>query len=60
MAVIYLKHPKHGTKVAISDMEAKADEKHGWMRYNEKIEESVKYVENNNKLKLSKRKNSGE
>jgi hypothetical protein len=32
--VIYLKHPKHGTKVAICDMEAVADEKNGWTRYN--------------------------
>jgi hypothetical protein len=31
--VIYLKHPKHGTKVAICDMEAIADEKNGWVRY---------------------------
>jgi hypothetical protein len=31
--VIYLKHPKHGTKVAICDMEAAADEKNGWTRY---------------------------
>jgi hypothetical protein len=31
--VIYLKHPEHGTKVAICDMEAVADEKNGWTRY---------------------------
>lgn len=31
---IYLKHSIHGTKVAISDMEASADEKNGWVRYN--------------------------
>lgn len=31
--VIYLKHPKHGTKVAVSDDEAKADEKVGWVRF---------------------------
>lgn len=30
---IYLKHPRHGTKVAISDMEAAADEQNGWERY---------------------------
>lgn len=30
--VIYLKHPKHGTKVAIAEEEAKADEKNGWER----------------------------
>lgn len=31
--VIYLKHEKHGTKVAISEAEALADEKNGWKRY---------------------------
>tara|TARA_R110000772_G_scaffold53716_4_gene122779 strand:+ start:2455 stop:2619 length:165 start_codon:yes stop_codon:yes gene_type:complete len=30
---IYLKHPKHGSKVAISDLEAEADVKEGWVRY---------------------------
>ena len=34
MAVIYLQHPVHGAKVAISDMEANYDEMHGWKRYN--------------------------
>jgi hypothetical protein len=34
MYEIYLKHPRHGTKVAISDMEASADEENGWVRYN--------------------------
>jgi hypothetical protein len=32
--VIYLSHPVHGTKVAISDVEAAEDEKNGWSRYN--------------------------
>ena len=30
---IYLRHPKHGTKVAIADAEADADERNGWVRY---------------------------
>jgi hypothetical protein len=34
MPNIYLKHPIHGTKVAISDMEVEYDEGNGWMRYN--------------------------
>jgi hypothetical protein len=34
MAVIYLAHPVHGAKVAISDMEAQGDEEKGWTRYN--------------------------
>jgi hypothetical protein len=34
MPNIYLKHPVHGAKVAISDMEVEYDEGNGWMRYN--------------------------
>jgi len=32
--VIYLSHPLHGTKVAISEVEAVEDENNGWSRYN--------------------------
>jgi hypothetical protein len=34
MAVIYLTHPDHGAKVATLELEAVADEKNGWSRYN--------------------------
>lgn len=30
---IYLKHPRHGTKVAIAEAEAAYDEKNGWVRF---------------------------
>jgi hypothetical protein len=30
---IYLTHPVHGTKVACMELEAVADEKNGWTRY---------------------------
>jgi hypothetical protein len=33
MSVIYMIHPEHGAKVAISNHEAEYDEMHGWMRY---------------------------
>lgn len=33
MAVIYMIHPAHGAKVAISEHEADYDEMHGWIRY---------------------------
>jgi hypothetical protein len=33
MAIIYLKHPKYGTKVATMDLEAECDEQNGWVRY---------------------------
>lgn len=39
MAVIYLKHERHGNKVACSEEEAKADEKNGWTRYSVSVAE---------------------
>lgn len=33
MAVIYLQHPTHGAKVAISEMEAEYDIQNGWMEF---------------------------
>lgn len=40
MAVIYLRHPDHGCKVACVEAEAGYDEKNGWTRYNpEEVEE---------------------
>jgi len=33
VAVIYLRHPTHGTKVAMMDAEAEADERNGWKRF---------------------------
>ena len=32
--VIYLKHPIHGTKIAIAESEAEADVQNGWIVYN--------------------------
>jgi hypothetical protein len=31
--MIYLRHPKHGVKIATMEMEAQYDEMHGWMRF---------------------------
>ena len=33
MAVIYLRHPNHGAKVAISEMEAENDMQNGWEEF---------------------------
>ena len=33
MAVIYMKHPIHGAKIATMELEALADEENGWVRY---------------------------
>jgi len=37
---IYLRHPKHGTKVASIEMEAQYDEQNGWSRF-DPAEETV-------------------
>jgi len=31
--MIYLRHPKHGVKIANMEMEAQYDEMHGWSRF---------------------------
>ena len=33
MANIYLRHPRHGAKVAISTQEAAADMRNGWIEF---------------------------
>jgi hypothetical protein len=33
MTIIYLKHPEHGIKIAMMEMEAEFDEQNGWVRY---------------------------
>jgi hypothetical protein len=38
MALIYLRHPVHGEKVATLELEAEHDEKHGWTRYTLDVE----------------------
>lgn len=41
--VIYLKHPIHGTKVAISEVEAEYDMENGWEKFTheEKIAQPI-------------------
>jgi hypothetical protein len=38
--VIYMRHPVHGSKVAIAEAEADADEKNGWERYTNALADS--------------------
>lgn len=33
MATIYMRHPRHGTKVACTEQEAVSDEGRGWERH---------------------------
>lgn len=40
MAVIYLRHPKHGAKVAISEVEARLDIDNGWEEFDPTVSNS--------------------
>lgn len=44
MALIYLRHERHGVKIATLEMEAEADEENGWVRFDP--EEVTPPVEN--------------
>jgi hypothetical protein len=59
MPVIYMKHERHGAKVANMEEEAVADEKNGWVRYtlDTPSEEEVAPV---NVLEVKRRKKSAE
>ncbi len=35
--IIYLRHPKHGCKVAISDIEARIDVENGWEEFDPSV-----------------------
>jgi hypothetical protein len=50
---IYLKHERHGTKVATMELEAVHDESHGWVRYN--LEEPVSESAPVNELEVKRR-----
>lgn len=52
--VIYLRHPVHGTKVAISNQEAEYDKGFGWEEFNpeEKIEQPIATPDDNDEIKV--------
>jgi ribosomal protein L15 len=52
---IYLRHPKHGTKVATMEMEAEYDERSGWERF-DPTEETVAEPADNAIVKTRKRR----
>jgi len=39
MAIIYLRHPQHGSKVASMEAEVEHDYKHGWEEYDPNAQE---------------------
>ena len=70
MAIIYLKHPVHGTKIASMEPEAENDEQNGWVRYThdtpsifeeiEPTEEPVEIAAPANKLEVKRRRKTTE
>ena len=59
MAVYYLKHPIHGTKVACADFEKEADLKLGWKEYDPtKKEVPIRTTSNENLGRTSSNKKS--
>jgi hypothetical protein len=40
MALIYLRHARHGVKIATLEMEAEADEENGWERFDPNDDDS--------------------
>ena len=52
---IYLKHERHGTKIATMEMEAAFDEEHGWVRYNPDEPEQVEEYAPVNELQVRRR-----
>jgi hypothetical protein len=50
MAVIYLRHPKHGAKVAISEAEARNDIENGWEEFDPTVVASVQNSDDDDEL----------
>lgn len=42
MAIIYLKHPKFGAKVAIAPEEAAQDKRNGWVEFDPKAQRAAR------------------
>ena len=70
MALIYLRHPVHGTKVATMDQEAESDEQNGWVRYThdtpsisvevETVEKSAEVAAPVNTLEVKRRRKTAQ
>jgi hypothetical protein len=58
MAVIYMSHSVHGTKVACLEAEAVYDEKNGWVRHVQKTPPQQEIVKGGpiNKLEVKRRR----
>lgn len=59
MAVIYLRHPIHGAKVACLDIEADFDEQNGWERF-DPTEPEIEYDTNTLARRGRRKKTEGD
>ena len=53
---IYLKHDRHGTKVATMELEAIADEENGWVRYTHDTPSAPEVAAPSNELEIKRRR----
>ncbi len=58
MPLIYLKHPRHGEKIASLEMEAEYDEQNGWERYTPGAPEAEPEVPVNQMLRRRRRESA--
>lgn len=58
MPLIYLKHPRHGEKIASLEMEAEYDEQNGWERYTPGAPEDEPEVPVNQMLRRRRRESA--
>ena len=57
----YLRHPRHGSKVAISDLEVAADLLRGWERYDPTVPEpKADELPTDNTLEVKRRRRTTE
>ena len=56
MTIIYLKHPEHGTKIAMMEMEAEFDEQNGWVRYTDETPSDEPIAAPVNTLEVKRRR----
>lgn len=57
---VYLRHPRHGSKVAISDLEVAADLLRGWERYDPAADLPKDDAPSENTLEVKRRRRTTE
>lgn len=58
MPLIYLRHPRHGEKIATLELEAEYDEQNGWERYTVEAPEATPEVPVNHMVRRRRRESA--